>query len=259
MAFCVSYRLRLYAAILHVIGEWKGDRVARIGKLKAVEVAKAKGPKVLHDGGGLYLRVAPNRRDADGNEKPGSKAWVFRFQLDGKRPRHGTVALSGYFARRSTPEGDRLPEAAHDHRPAPRKAHTAASAAACRGQRSDVLGVAEEFIARKEAGWRNPKHRQQWRSTLATYACPIIGDLSVAAVDTGLVVQVLDPIWAMKPETASRVRGRIEAVLDAGTVRGYREGPNPAQWKGGLAHLLPARAAKSRTMPPWPLAKCPPF
>ena len=85
MAFCVSYRLRLYAAILHVMGEWKGDRVARIGKLKAVEVAKAKGPKVLHDGGGLYLRVAPNRRDADGNEKPGSKAWVFRFQLDGKR------------------------------------------------------------------------------------------------------------------------------------------------------------------------------
>jgi len=79
-------------------------------------------------------------------------------------------------------------------------------------------------------------------ATLATYPYPIIGDFSVAAVDTGLVVQVLDPIWAMKPETASRVRGRIEAVLDAATVRGYREGPNPAQWKGGLAHLLPARA-----------------
>ena len=119
--------------------------------------------------------------------------------------------------------------------------------------------VAEEVIAHKEAGWRNPKHRQQWRSTLATYAYPIVGDFSVAAVDTGLVVQVLDPIWAMKPETASRVRGRIEAVLDAATVRGYRERPNPAQWKGDLAHLLPARAAKSRTMPPWPLAKCPPF
>ena len=102
--------------------------------------------------------------------------------------------------------------------------------------------VAEEFIARKEAGSRNPKHRQQWRSTLATYAYPIVGDFSVAAVDTGLVVQVLDPIWAMKPETASRVRGRIEAVLDPATVRGYREGPNPAQWKGGLAHLLQARA-----------------
>jgi integrase len=102
--------------------------------------------------------------------------------------------------------------------------------------------VAEEFIVRKEAGWRNAKHRQQWRNTLATYAYPIIGDLSVVAVDTGLVVQVLDPIWAPKPETASRVRGRIEAVLDAATVRGYREGPNPAQWKGNLAHLLPARA-----------------
>src|ERR1043165_8238786 len=85
MAFCVSYRLRLYAAILHVMGEWKGDRVARIGKLKAVEVAKAKGPKVLQDGGGVYLRVAPNRTDTDDNETPGSTAWCSRFQLDGNR------------------------------------------------------------------------------------------------------------------------------------------------------------------------------
>jgi len=242
MAFCVSYRLRLYAAILHVMGEWKGDRVARIGKLKAVEVAKAKGPKVLHDGGGLYLRVALNPRDADGNEKPGSKAWVFRFQLDGKRRDMGLGPYPDISLAEARQRATDCRKQRRDHRPAPRKAHTAASAAACRGQRSDVLGVAEEFIARKEAGWRNPKHRQQWRSTLATYACPIIGDFSVAAVDTGLVVQVLDPIWAMKPETASRVRGRIEAVLDAATVRGYREGPNPAQWKGGLAHLLPARA-----------------
>jgi integrase len=74
----------------------------------------------------------------------------------------------------------------------------------------------------------------------------VIGDLPVAAVDAGLVVQVLDPIWAIKPETVGRVRGRIEAVLDAATVRGYREGPNPAQWKGNLAHILPARAKVPR-------------
>ena len=102
--------------------------------------------------------------------------------------------------------------------------------------------VAEEFIARNEAGWRNAKHRQQWRATLATYVDPTLGDLPVSAIDVGLVVQVLDPIWSEKPETASRVRGRIEAVLDAATVRGFRQGPNPAQWKGNLAHILPARA-----------------
>ena len=102
--------------------------------------------------------------------------------------------------------------------------------------------VAEEFIARNEVGWRNAKHRQQWRNTLATYVYPVLVELSVAAIDSGLVIQVLDPIWTEKPETAGRVRGRIEAVLDAATVRGFRRGPNPAQWKGNLAHILPARA-----------------
>jgi integrase len=102
--------------------------------------------------------------------------------------------------------------------------------------------MAEEFISRNETGWRNAKHRQQWRNTLATYVYPALGELPVAAIDVGLVVQVLDPIWSKKPETASRVRGRIEAVLDAATVRGFRQGPNPAQWKGNLAHILPARA-----------------
>jgi integrase len=102
--------------------------------------------------------------------------------------------------------------------------------------------VAEDYIARNEVGWRNAKHRQQWRNTLATYVYPILGELPVATIDTGLVVQALDTIWLDKPETASRVRGRIETVLDAATVRGFRQGPNPAQWKGNLAHILPPRA-----------------
>jgi integrase len=108
--------------------------------------------------------------------------------------------------------------------------------------------AAEEFIARNEAAWRNEVHRRQWRSTLETYVYPTLGELPVAAVDTGLVVQVLDPIWADKPETASRCRGRIEAVLDAATVRGWREGPNPAQWKGNLAHILPAPSKAKAAM-----------
>jgi integrase len=102
--------------------------------------------------------------------------------------------------------------------------------------------AAQEFIGRNETAWRNAKHRQQWGNTLETYVFPILGELPVAEIDTGLVVQVLDPIWTTKPETASRVRGRIEAVLDSAKVSGWRDGPNPAQWKGNLALLLPGRA-----------------
>jgi integrase len=100
---------------------------------------------------------------------------------------------------------------------------------------------AETYIRAHEASWRNDKHRAQWPSTLETYAYPMIGALPVQAVDTGLVMKILEPIWTTKPETASRVRGRIEAVLDWATVRTYRSGPNPARWKGHLDKLLPAK------------------
>src|SRR5215469_11589922 len=217
--------------------------MAQIGKLSAVKVAKAKGPAVLHDGGGLYLRVAPNRTDRNGNEKPGAKSWVFRFQLDGKRRDMGL----GPYPDISLAEA-RLRAAEHrnqrrdgidplDAKAAQRQAQRVAAA------KGRTFGdCAAEFIEKNRAGWRNAKHRQQWDNTLATYVYPVIGDLPVSTIDTGLVVQVLDPIWTEKPETASRVRGRIEAVLDAATVRGFRQGPNPAQWKGNLAHILPARA-----------------
>jgi integrase len=206
--------------------------MARTGKLSAVEIAKAKGPAVLHDGGGLYLRV----------KGTGAKSWVFRFQLDGKRRDMGL----GPFPDISLAEARGRASA---HR---RQRHDGvdpldAKAAKRQAQRvSDAKGrtfkeCAVEFIEKNRAGWRNAKHRQQWENTLATYAYPILGELPVSAIDAGLVVQVLDPIWNTKPETAGRVRGRIEAVLDAATVRGFRQGPNPAQWKGYLAHILPAR------------------
>ena len=207
--------------------------MARTGKLSAVEVAKAKGPAVLHDGGGLYLRVSPT----------GSKSWVFRFQLDGKRRDMGL----GPFPDISLAEA-RGNASAHRKQRHEGIDPLDAKAAQRQAQRLSVAKgrtfreVAEEFIGRNEAGWRNAKHRQQWVNTLQTYAYPTLGELPVSAIDPGFVVQVLDPIWTEKPETASRVRGRIEAVLDAATVRGFRQGPNPAQWKGNLAHILPARA-----------------
>jgi integrase len=207
--------------------------VAQIGKLSAVEVARAKGPAVLHDGGGLYLRVSST----------GSKAWVFRYQLGGKRRDMGL----GPFPDISLAEARRR---ASDHRNQRRDGVDLLEAKADRRQAQRVATAkgrtfrecATEFIEKNRAAWRNAKHRQQWENTLATYVYPTLGELPISAIDAGLVVQVLDPIWTVKPETASRVRGRIEAVLDAATVRGFRQGPNPAQWKGNLAHVLPAPA-----------------
>ena len=207
--------------------------MARTGKLTAIEVAKAKGPAVLHDGGGLYLRVSAT--DA--------KSWVFRFQLDGKRRDMGLgpfpdISLAD--ARGKATEHRKLRHDGIDPLDAKGAQRQAQRLAVAKGR--TFRECAAEFIERNRVGWRNAKHRQQWENTLATYVYPTLGELPVSAIDTGLVVQVLDPIWAEKPETASRVRGRIEAVLDAATVRGFRQGPNPAMWKGNLVHILPARA-----------------
>jgi integrase len=100
----------------------------------------------------------------------------------------------------------------------------------------------EKFITSHESGWRNAKHRAQWSSTLKTYVSPVFGRLSVQAVDTALVMKALSPIWNEKPETASRIRGRIEAVLDWARTSTYRQGENPARWKGHLDNLLPRRS-----------------
>jgi integrase len=101
---------------------------------------------------------------------------------------------------------------------------------------------ARSYISAHEVGWKNEKHGRQWTATLETYAFPLIGKLPVASVDTGLVLRVLEPIWQSKTETASRLRGRIESILDWATVRGFRQGENPARWKGHLEHQLPARS-----------------
>ena len=102
--------------------------------------------------------------------------------------------------------------------------------------------AARQFIESHQAGWKSDKHAGQWQATLSTYASPVFGKLPVRAVDTGLVMRVLKPLWSTKTETATRVRGRIEAVLSWAKVYGYREGENPAQWRGHLDHLLPKRS-----------------
>jgi len=106
--------------------------------------------------------------------------------------------------------------------------------------------MAEQFLSMNEANWRNAKHRQQWGNTLKTYAFPVLGDMRVGDIETSHILLVLEPIWGEKTETASRVRGRIEAILDAAKVREYRTGENPARWRGHLAQILPARTKLSR-------------
>jgi integrase len=98
---------------------------------------------------------------------------------------------------------------------------------------------ASAYIRAHEPAWRNAKHRQAWRNSIATYASPIFGNLAVTAIDINLVMEAIEPIWVVKPETAGRVRGRIESILDWATMRGFREGENPARWRGRLSILLP--------------------
>src|ERR671910_715097 len=120
---------------------------------------------------------------------------------------------------------------------------------------------AERMMASLQAAWKNPKHKQQWRNTLAAYAYPTFGDLPVGSVDTGLVLKALEPIWTTKPETAGRVRGRVEAVLDWAKARGYRDAENPARWRGHLDKLLPnrRRVQAVKHHPAMPYADLPEF
>jgi integrase len=201
--------------------------MARIGKLSAIEVNRAIGPAVLHDGGGLYLRVSVN----------GTKAWVFRYQLNGKRRDRGLGAFPAISL-----AGAREKAAAHRRQCTEGIDPLAAKVAQQQAMRlagRTFRQVAEDLVQSKQAGWRNATHRQQWNYTLATYAYPTLGDALVGGINTAMVMQVLTPIWIGKTETANRLRGRIEAVLDAAKAHGYREGENPARWRGHLDALLP--------------------
>jgi integrase len=202
--------------------------------LTAAKVAKA-GPGRYGDGAGLYLVV----------RGPTQRFWVFRYVRNGRMREMGLGGAAG----RTGVSLVEAREKAHDlykiHRagrdPLAEKAAAKAFQLVAAGKAVTFKAEAERYIAAQEAGWRNAKHAAQWSSTLETYAYPVIGPLPVSAIDVGLVLKCLEPIWSSKPETASRVRGRIEAVLDASRARGNREGENPAMWKGNLDHLLPAR------------------
>jgi integrase len=185
------------------------------------------------DGGGLYLQVS----------RFGTKSWIYRYMLDGRRREMGLgpyPAVSLAVAREKAAECRRMAKGERIDPIAARKAQREQKRLDA-AKMTTFRQCGDAHVTAKEAGWRNPKHRAQWRSTLVTYVYPVFGSQPVQAIDVELVMKVLEPIWTTKPETASRVRGRIESILDYAAARGWRQGENPARWRGYLDKLLPKK------------------
>jgi integrase len=188
------------------------------------------------DGGGLYLQVT---QGGDGTLR---RSWLYRFVLHGRERQMGLGSLNftglaearerAARARKQREQGIDPIDAKHAER---------TSAVIARANAMSFDQCRDAYIAAHRAGWRSAKHAAQWISTLDTYVTPVFGKLPVQAIDVGLVTKVLEPIWSTKSQTASRLRGRIECVLDWAGARGFRTGENPARWRGYLDKLLPPR------------------
>jgi integrase len=186
-------------------------------------------------------------------DKYGTKAWTFRYMMNGVARKMGLGALHTFSLAEARRRASQARVLVHDGvDPIDARKEWRAKARVEAAKAITFKECAEKYIEANKAGWRNDKHKDQWASTFnetkrgsRRFPAPTeaINDLPVAAIDTGLVLQVLEPIWQKTTETASRVRGRIEAVLDWAKVRGYRAGDNPARWKGHLDQVLPARGA----------------
>jgi hypothetical protein len=200
------------------------------------------------DGDGLWLQVSAG----------GSKSWIFRFKRNGRARDMGLGGLSAVSLGTARKMAKKAREdLAEGHDPIEARDQRTREALAKEGA-PNFKECAEQLISSHEVGWRNAKHRQQWRNTLATYAYPLIGGKPITAIDTDLVLNVLrqpvkhqgksTPLWNTKTETASRLRGRIEAVLSWAKAKGLRAGENPAAWRGHLDHLLPGRSKVRRVV-----------
>jgi integrase len=203
----------------------------KTGKMTALKVRSLTAPGRFGDGGGLWLQV----RDAD------HRSWLFRYTSVGRQRQMGLgpvedVSLAQ--ARLAAAECRRLLLQGLDPIDQRVEARAAEKAAA---RQTTFAEAACAFMAAHETSWRSPKHRAQWQATLEQHVFPRIGKRTIAKVDTGDVMGVLEPIWRDLPETAARIRGRIEATLDYAKSRGWRQGENPARWRGHIANMLPKR------------------
>lgn len=208
-----------------------------IGKrLTAVFVQKVSKPGYYGDGLGLYLQVRGT-----------AKSWIFRYRVEGRLRDCGLGSLSAISLAEAREKAARCRNLrANGIDPIEDKRDLRAKARADAARSMTFQKCAEAYIDAHQAGWKNEKHAAQWTSTLSAYAYPIFKDVPVASIDTAMIMKVLQPIWTTKTETASRVRGRIESVLDWARVRGFRDGENPARWRGHLDKMLSARAKVAR-------------
>jgi integrase len=217
---------------------------------KAAQTPDAKAA-LVGDGSGLYLSIT----------KAGSASWLFRYMVAGKAH---TVGLGGYpkvrlkIARVKAQEvRDSL---ANGIDPALAKKEAARQQKIAKSKAKTFDTCVTEYIELQRPSWNNAKHAQQWTNTLNTYASPVVGKMPIGHIDTDDVLKILKPIWTTKPETASRLRGRIESVLGWATVHGWRTGLNPARFKDHLEHLLPKRqAAAQKHHAAMPYAQIPAF
>jgi integrase len=201
-------------------------------------------PGMYCDGGGLYLRVAAG----------GSKQWIFRYVAPDPSHKRGyrlrdmglgsVDDLTLAEAREEARTARKLRKAGID--PIANKVEQRAANLAAQAKIKTFRQCAEGFIKDNSAKWSNAKHRAEWEATLSKYVYPKLGSLPVETIDTPLVLDCIKPLWSRVPETASRVRGRIENVLGWATVHHYRRGDNPARWQGHLEHALPARSEVAR-------------
>jgi integrase len=221
--------------------------------MSAVEVARLKQDGFTLVGGvpGLGLNVAGKAR-----------SWLLRFSLAGRRPEMGLGSFPEVplaLARQKARHARELVRQGINPIAAAQAARSALVAE--RAGAKTFAQCAAQYIEAKAPEWANIKHLGQWRSTIETFANPVIGSLLIRDVDTPHVMAILEPIWKTKTETAVRLRGRLESILDWATVRGLRSGPNPARWKGHLAVMLPApgKVAKAQHHPALPYAEMPAF
>jgi integrase len=235
----------------------------KIAEMAPVAVARLKSPGLTMVGGvaGLGLQVGELAADAD-RRQIAARSWVLRVTIGGKRREMG---LGGFPEVSLAEAKDRARRARADIAlgldPIGQRKGVLRAAAA-ETKRSITFGkYAETYVESHAAGWANPKHRDQWSATLNTYAVPVIGGKPLHAIDVDDVLAILKPIWTTKTETASRLRGRIETILDAAKAEKLREGDNPAAWKGNLQALLPAprKVAKTEHHAALPLSDVAPF
>lgn len=204
----------------------------KTNRLTAVEVTKLEKPGYYCDGGGLYLQVS----------KSGSKSWIMRYTMAGKPCEMGLGSFQAFTLaearKRATAQRKLLTDGIN---PLETKRSDQLTRRMAEASIITFDKAATAYIDSNSPAWRNAKHGDQWRNTIATYASPVIGKLPVSKIDTAHVLRILTPIWLEKTETAVRLRGRIEKILDWAKAQGYRSGDNPAAWRGHLdAGLLPA-------------------